>query len=205
LDLISRRGTLDLILATRFGMDGAGALPTRWRRWASSRGGAMERARRRSLSHATVHYLGQGFFLQGRWSLGNSPGGSSADVVHRSRVRGSEARALIFGDGGGKHQGAAHNEAGQNGCGVSCRSPTLGCWSLRSFSHGAAMERGYLGLASVFHEISAWGSSIYRGFGSMILCVRRTLSPSHLGFGCDWISLGFSVGEESSVRRRCSA
>jgi hypothetical protein len=66
-------------------------------------------------------------------------------------------------------------------------------------------EKGYLGLASVFHEIPARGSSIYRGFGSMILCVRRTLSPSHLGFNFDWISLGFLVGEESSVRRRCSA
>jgi hypothetical protein len=66
-------------------------------------------------------------------------------------------------------------------------------------------EKGYLGLASVFHEIPAQGSSICRGFGSMISCVRRTLSPSQLGFSFDWISLGFSVGEESSVRRRCSA
>jgi hypothetical protein len=66
-------------------------------------------------------------------------------------------------------------------------------------------EKGYLGLASVFHEIPAQGSSIYRGFGSVISCVRRTLSPSHLGFSFDWISLGFSVGEESSVRHRCSS
>jgi hypothetical protein len=65
--------------------------------------------------------------------------------------------------------------------------------------------KGYLGLASVFHEIPARGSSIYRGFGSMISCVRGTLSPSHLGFSFDWISLGFLVGEESSVRRRRSA
>jgi hypothetical protein len=36
----------DLILATWLGMDGAGALPARWRRWASSHGGAMEGARR---------------------------------------------------------------------------------------------------------------------------------------------------------------
>jgi hypothetical protein len=64
--------------------------------------------------------------------------------------------------------------------------------------------KGYLGLASVFHEILARGSSIYRGFGSMISCVRRTLSPSHLGFSFNWIALGFSVGEESSVQRRCS-
>jgi hypothetical protein len=73
--------------------------------------------------------------------LGNSPGGSSADVVLRRRVSGSEAQALIFSDGGGELQGAAHNEAGQNGCGASCRSPTSGCWSLRSFSRGVAMER----------------------------------------------------------------
>jgi hypothetical protein len=61
-------------------------------------------------------------------------------------------------------------------------------------------EKGYLGLASVFHKIPVWGSSIYRGFGSMISCVRSTLSPSHLGFSFDWIPLRFSVGEESSVR-----
>jgi hypothetical protein len=37
--------------------------------------------------------------------LGNSPGGSSADVVLRRRVSGSEAQALIFSDGGGELQG----------------------------------------------------------------------------------------------------
>jgi hypothetical protein len=63
-------------------------------------------------------------------------------------------------------------------------------------------EKGYLGLASVFLKIPARGSSIYRGFGSMISYMRRTLSPSHLGFSFDWISLGFLVGEESSVRLR---
>jgi hypothetical protein len=66
-------------------------------------------------------------------------------------------------------------------------------------------EKGYLGLASVFQEITTQGSSIYRGFRSMISCVRRTLSPSHMGFSFDWISLGILVGEESSVQRRCSA
>jgi hypothetical protein len=34
----------------------------------------------------------------------------------------------------------------------------------------------------------------------MLSYVRRTLSPSHLGFSFDWIPLRFSVGEESSVR-----
>jgi hypothetical protein len=141
LDLINRRGTPDLILAASCMMDGAGALPARWRRWVSSRGGAMGGARRRSLTHATVHHLGRGFFLQGRWGLRNSPVGSLAGGELWSRACGSEAQALILGYGGGELQGAAHNEAGQNGCGGSCRAPTLGCWSLRSFSRGAVMKR----------------------------------------------------------------
>jgi hypothetical protein len=135
LDLINRRGTPNLILATGCVMDGAGVLPVRWRRWASSRGGAMGGARRRSLSHATVHHLGRGFFVQGWWGMGNSPGG--LQPVGRSEA----GRALTFGNGGRELQGAAHNEAWQNGCGASCRSPTSGCWSLRSFSRGAAMKR----------------------------------------------------------------
>jgi hypothetical protein len=61
LDLINRRGTPDLILATGGVMDGAGA---------SSRRGAMGGARRRSLSHATVRHQGQGFFLQHRGETG---------------------------------------------------------------------------------------------------------------------------------------
>jgi hypothetical protein len=75
------------------------------------------------------------------WGTHLEGGGSSADVVLRSRVHGSEAQALIFGDGGRELQGAAHSEAGQNGCNASCRSSTSGCWSLRSFSRDAAMER----------------------------------------------------------------
>jgi hypothetical protein len=141
LDLINRRGTPDLILAAGCVMDGAGALSARWRRWVSSHGGAMGGAHRRSLAHATVHHLGWGFFLQGRWGLANSPVGSSAGGELRSRACGSEAQALIFGDGGGELQGAAHNEVGQNGCGASCRAPTSGCWSLRTFSRGEAMKR----------------------------------------------------------------
>jgi hypothetical protein len=101
----------------------------------------MGRAHRRSLSHATVHHLGRGFFLQGQWGLGNSPGGSSAGRELRSKACGSEAEALTFDDGSRELQGAAHNEARQNGCGASCRSPTSSCWSLRSFSRGAAMKR----------------------------------------------------------------
>jgi hypothetical protein len=141
LDLINRRGTLNVILAAGCVMDGAGVLPARWRRWASSRGGTMGGARRRSLSHATMHHLRRGFFQQGRWGLGNSRGGSSAGGELRSRACGREAQALTFGDGGRELQGAAHNEARQNGCGASCRSPMSGCWSMRSFSRGAAMKR----------------------------------------------------------------
>jgi hypothetical protein len=180
-------------------------LLARWRRWASSHGGAMGGARRQSLSHAMMHHLGRGFFLQGRWGLGNSPGASSAGGELRSRACGSEAQALTFGDGGRELQGAAHNVAGQNGCGASCRSPTSGCWSLRCFSHGAAMNRATLGWLQFSSKFRLGGSSIYRGFGSMIPYVCRTLSPSHLGFSFDWIPLRFLVGEESSVQRRCLA
>jgi hypothetical protein len=55
-------------------------------------------------------------------------------------------------------------------------------------------ERANLGFASVFDEILARGSSIYRGFESMISCTCRTPSPippTRLGFDFDRISLGF--------------
>jgi hypothetical protein len=82
------------------------------------------------------------------------------------------------------------------------QSTDVGLLELEKLLTRRGDEKGYLGLASVFHEILVWGSSIYRGFGSMISCVRSTLSPSHLGFSFDWILLRFSVGEESSVRLR---
>jgi hypothetical protein len=56
------------------------------------------------------------------------------------------------------------------------------------------------GFASVFNEILAQGSSIYRGFGSMVSCTCRTPSPSHLirpGFDFDQIPLRSLVGEET--------
>jgi hypothetical protein len=80
------------------------------------------------------------------------------------------------------------------------QSTDVGLLELEKLLTQRGNEKGYLGLASVFLKILAQGSSIYRGFGSMISYVRGTLSPSHLGFSFDWISLGFSVGEESSVR-----
>jgi hypothetical protein len=78
---------------------------------------------------------------RGSEAWGTHQGGSSAGGELRSRACGNEAQVLIFGDGGGELQGAAYNEARPNGCGASCRAPTSGCWSLRSFSRGAAMKR----------------------------------------------------------------
>jgi hypothetical protein len=74
------------------------------------------------------------------------------------------------------------------------RWPTSGRWTSGGFTHGAATKGANLGFASVFDEILARGSSIYRGFGSMISCACRTPSPippTRLGFDFDRISLGF--------------
>jgi hypothetical protein len=79
-----------------------------------------------------------------------------------------------------------------------------GHWSSGGITRGAAMKGANLGFALVFDEIPARGSSIYRGFGSMISCACRTPSPTPLiplGFNFDRISLGFSVGEENSLLR----
>jgi hypothetical protein len=106
--------------------------------------------------------------------------GSSADGELRSTMRDGEAQALTFGDGGGEHQGIAHDEVGQNRCGVVSRWPTSGRWSSGGITRGAAMKGENLGFASVFDEILARGSSIYRGFESMISCTCRTPSPTPL-------------------------
>jgi hypothetical protein len=63
-----------------------------------------------------------------------------------------------------------------------------------SVTRGAATKGVNLGFALVFDEIPAPGSSLYRGFKSMISCVCRTPSPTpqiQLGFDFDRISLGF--------------
>jgi hypothetical protein len=196
---------LDPILATRFGMDGAGVLTVRWRRWASSRGGAMGGARRRSLSHAMVHYLGWGFFLQGAVRFGELTWGvfsrrGAPEQGARQRGSSSDLRRWWWG---------ASRCCSQRGRAKRVRRQ-LQITDVRLLELEKLLTRhgdvkGYLGLASVFHKILARGSSIYRGFGSMISCVRRTLSPSHLGFSFDWISLGFLVGEDCSVQRHRSA
>jgi hypothetical protein len=74
------------------------------------------------------------------------------------------------------------------------RWPTSGRWSSGCVTRGAVTKGVNLGFASVFDEILAQGSSIYRGFGSMISCACRTPSPTPLirqGFDFDRISLGF--------------
>jgi hypothetical protein len=81
---------------------------------------------------------------------------------------------LTFGDCDREIQGTTHEEVGQNRCGKVNRSPTSGSWSSGSGTRGAAMKGANLGFASVFNEILARGSPIYRGFRSMISCASRT-------------------------------
>jgi hypothetical protein len=105
-----------------------------------------------------------------------------------------EAQASTFGDNGREHQGTTHDEVRQNRCGVVSRWPVSGRWSSGGVTRGEATKGVNLAFASVFDEIPARGSSIYRGFGLMILCVCRTPSPPpliQLGFDFDPISLGF--------------
>jgi hypothetical protein len=111
---------------------------------------------------------------------------------------------LTFSDGGRENQGTAHDEVGQNRCGVVSRWPASGRWSSGDVTRGAVMKGANLRFASVFDEILAWGSSTYTGFRSMISCACRTPSPTpliRLGFDFDQISLGFLVGEENSLLR----
>jgi hypothetical protein len=120
--------------------------------------------------------------------------GSSADGLLRCRTRDGEAQASTFGDGGGEHQGTAHDEVGQNRCGVVSRWPTLARWSSGGVTRGAATKGAILWFALVFEEILARGSSIYMGFGSMISCTCRTPSPGPLirpRFDFDQIPLAF--------------
>jgi hypothetical protein len=69
-----------------------------------------------------------------------------------------------------------------------------GHWSSRGVTRGASTKGVHLGFASIFDEISAQGSSIYRCFGSMISCACKTPFPTpliQLGFNFDRISLEF--------------
>jgi hypothetical protein len=146
-----------------------------------------------------------GFLPTGAVGLGNSPEG----VFSRRGApeQGVRQRGSSF-DLRRRWQGASRSSS-QRGRAKRVRRKLqitdVGLLELEKLLTRRGDEKGYLGLASVFLKILTRGSSIYRGFGSMISYVRRTLSPSHLGFSFDWIPLRFSVGEESSVRCRCSA
>jgi hypothetical protein len=115
----------------------------------------------------------------------NSPRGSSTGGGLWSRTCGGKVQASSFDDGGGTLQGTAHDKAGPNGCSAERRIPALGRWSSRSVTRGVAMKGVILGLVSVFFKILAEQPSIYRGFGLIISCACRALSPSsqiRLGF-----------------------
>jgi hypothetical protein len=94
--------------------------------WCGRCGSAMAGAAR-SPRYATMVLRFQWFFfLRNRRGARNSPRGSSIGGELWSRMCGSEAQTLTFGDGGGKLQGTAHDKVGQNGCGVGCRTLTSG-------------------------------------------------------------------------------
>jgi hypothetical protein len=87
---------------------------------------------------------------------------------------------LTFDDGGREHQGTTHAKVGENRCDAVSRWPALGRWSSRGITCGAATKGANIGFTSVFVEILAQGSSIYRGFGSMIWCACMTPSQTPL-------------------------
>jgi hypothetical protein len=106
--------------------------------------------------------------------------GSSTSGRLRSRTCGGKVQASTFGDCGGTLQGSAHDKVGSNGRGVECRTPVSDRWSSRSVARGVAMKGVNLGFVSVFFEIPAQVPSIYRGFGLIISCACRALSPTFL-------------------------
>jgi hypothetical protein len=133
-------------------------------------------------------------FLQNQWSARNSPRGSSTDEGLWSRTCGGKVQASTFGDSGGTLQGSAHNKVGPNGCGAKHRTPTSGWWSSRSVARGVEMKGANLGFVSIFFKILMQLPSIYRGFGLIISCACRALSPSFpiwLGFNFWSVSLRF--------------
>jgi hypothetical protein len=161
-----------------------------------------------------------------RWSLGSRRGGwISMRFLSTWSWQGGELtwgsfgawEATVWAGGGGRllcskaaGGGAIWRFSGQgerqNGCDVVCSWLALGRWCSRGITHGAVMKGENLGFASVFYETPARGSSIYRGFGSMISCTCRTPSPTHLiwlGFDFNWIPLrSFGRGRKFHVRFR---
>jgi hypothetical protein len=75
-------------------------------------------------------------------------------------------------------QGSGHDKVGPNRCSVEHRTPASGQWSSRSIARGLVMKGVNLGFVSIFFKIPAQLPSIYRGFGLIILCACRALSPS---------------------------
>jgi hypothetical protein len=146
-------------------------------------------------------------FLRNRWSARNSPIGSSTGRGLQSRTCDSKVQASTFGSGGGTLQGSAHDKVGPNRCGMESRTSALGRWSSRSFACGVVMKGVNLGFVLVFFKILAQLPFIYRGFGLIILCTCRALSPSipiRLGFDILTGFIGILVGGVSvSVVTRC--
>jgi hypothetical protein len=147
-------------------------------------------------------------FLRNRWSARNSPRRSSTGCGVRSRTCGGKVQASTFGDSGGTLQGSAHNKVGPNGCGAECRTPASGQWSSRNVARGVAMKGANLGFVSAFFEIPMQLPLFYRGFGLIISCMCRALSPSfqiQRGFSILFDFIDISVGGISvsvATRRR---
>jgi hypothetical protein len=120
------------------------------------------------------------FLFTGSWRGGDLTWGSFG--AWEATVWAGGGGQLLYSkaaDGGAIWQFSSRGER-QNGCGVVRRWLASGHWSLGGITRGAVMKGANLGFASVFDEIPARGSSIYRGFGSMISCACRTPSLAHL-------------------------
>jgi hypothetical protein len=87
----------------------------------SSHGGAIGRARRRGLAHATENHLRWGFAQKKARAVGIITGEFLVNGDERKTTCDSEAQVSTFSDGGGELLGTALNAVGQNGCGEEFR------------------------------------------------------------------------------------
>jgi hypothetical protein len=97
-------------------------------------------------------------------------------------------------------KGSAHDKVGPNGCGAEHRTPVSNPWGSRSIARGVAMKGANLRFVLVFFKILAQLPSIYRGFGLIISCACRALSPSfqiRLGFDISFDFIEILVGDVS--------
>jgi hypothetical protein len=109
-------------------------------------------------------------------------------------------QASTFGDGGGTLQGSAQDMVGPNGCGAEHRTPASGRWSSRSVASGVVMKGVNREFVSFSLKIPAQLPYIYRGFGLIISCACKVLSPSfeiRLGFDISFDFIEISVGSVS--------